>query len=88
MSQWATIVVGNTIYENGTYSFIDTVRGRLLREMADIQGRLGKLKKLRKASKNEKPEEDEKKSRIRVPRFRRKKKSPVDKGEKAQKESS
>jgi phosphoglycerol geranylgeranyltransferase len=86
MSQWATIVVGNTIYENGTYSFIDTVRGRLLREMSDIQGRLGKLKKLRKKSKNEKPEEvEEKKSRIRAPRFRRKKKSPVDESEEAEK---
>ena len=89
MSQWATIVVGNTIYENGTYSFIDTVRGRLLREMSDIQGRLGKLKKLRKKSKNEKPEGvEEKKSRLRVPRFRRKKKSPVDESEEAEKQSS
>ena len=57
MSQWATIVVGNTIYENGTHSFIDTVRGRLLREMTDIQSRLGKLKQMRKKSRNEKPEE-------------------------------
>lgn len=56
MSQWATIVVGNTIYENGTHSFIDTMRGRLLREMTDIQGKLRKLKKLRKKSKNEIPE--------------------------------
>lgn len=88
MSKWATIIVGNTIYENGTYSFIDTVRGRLLREMTDIQGKLGKLKKLRKKSMNEKPPgEGEKKHRIRVPRFR-KKKSPVDKGEKAEKQSS
>ncbi len=84
MSKWATIVVGNTIYENGTYSFIDTVRGRLLREMSDIQGRLGKLKKLRKKSKNEKPLEEEKK-KSKFSRF--KKKSPVDKGEKAEKQS-
>ena len=56
MSQWATIVVGNTIYENGTHSFIDTVRGRLLREMTEIQGKLGKLKKMRKKSMNERPE--------------------------------
>jgi phosphoglycerol geranylgeranyltransferase len=89
MSQWATIVVGNTIYENGTYSFIDTVRGRLLREMSDIQSRLGKLKKLRKKSKNELPEEPKKtiKPRIRIPSFKHKK-SPVDKGKKAEKESS
>jgi phosphoglycerol geranylgeranyltransferase len=73
MSQWATIVVGNTIYENGTHSFIDTVRGRLLREMSDIQGRLGKLKKLRKKSMNEKPDADTKvKPRIKVPRFKEK----------------
>lgn len=57
MSQWATIVVGNTIYENGTHSFIDTMRGNLLRELTEIQGKLGKLKKLRKKTKNEKPEE-------------------------------
>jgi len=61
MSQWATIVVGNTIYENGTHSFIDTMRGRLLREMSEIQGKLSKLKKLRKKTKNEKPEEIEEK---------------------------
>ena len=91
MSQWATIIVGNTIYENGTHSFIDTVRGRLLREMSDIQGKLGKLKKMRKKSINEKPvEEEEKKRRIRVPKLRRKKKkkSPVDKSEEAEEQSS
>jgi len=59
MSQWATIVVGNTIYENGTHSFIDTMRGNLLRELTDIQQKLGKLKRLRKKVKNEKPEEVE-----------------------------
>jgi phosphoglycerol geranylgeranyltransferase len=78
MSQWATIVIGNTIYENGTHSFIDTMRGRLLREMTDIQGKLGKLKRLRKKSKNEKPEEE-------VPRIS--KESPVDKGKKTEKKS-
>lgn len=57
MSQWATIVVGNTIYENGTHSFIDTMRGRLLGEMEGIQQKLRKLKKLRKRIKNEIPEE-------------------------------
>jgi len=57
MSQWATIVVGNTIYENGTHSFIDTMRGNLLRELTEIEGKLSKLKKLRKKTKNEKPEE-------------------------------
>jgi phosphoglycerol geranylgeranyltransferase len=57
MSQWATIVVGNTIYENGTHSFIDTMRGRLLSEMTDLQKRLGKLKDLRNKTKNEIPEE-------------------------------
>jgi uncharacterized protein (UPF0335 family) len=57
MSQWATIVVGNTIYENGTHSFIDTMRGNLLRDLTEIQGKLSKLKKLRKKTKNEKPEE-------------------------------
>jgi phosphoglycerol geranylgeranyltransferase len=58
MSQWATIVVGNTIYENGTHSFIDTMRGRLMSEMNDIQNRLGKLKQLRNKTKNEIPEGD------------------------------
>jgi phosphoglycerol geranylgeranyltransferase len=67
MSQWATIVVGNTIYENGTHSFIDTVRGRLLREMSDIQGKLGKLKKMRKKSLNERPEPEKAKPEIAVP---------------------
>ena len=57
MSQWATIVVGNTIYENGTHSFIDTMRGRLLSDMLDIQGKLSKLKKLRNSTKNELPDE-------------------------------
>lgn len=74
MSQWATIVVGNTIYENGTHSFIDTVRGRLLREMTEIQGKLGKLKKMRKKSMNEKPEEGAKvfKPDLKVPAFNEK----------------
>ena len=79
MSQWATIVVGNTIYENGTRSFIDTMRGHLLREMSEIQGKLSKLKKLRNKSKNEKPEEivEEKEEKgfrpqIRIPSFHRK----------------
>jgi phosphoglycerol geranylgeranyltransferase len=57
MSQWATIVVGNTIYENGTHSFIDTMRGRLLGEMTEIQAKLSKLKKLRKKARNEIPQE-------------------------------
>jgi phosphoglycerol geranylgeranyltransferase len=57
MSQWATIVVGNTIYENGTHSFIDTMRGRLLGEMTEIQTKLSKLKKLRKKARNEIPQE-------------------------------
>ena len=56
MSKWATIVVGNTIYENGTHSFIDTMRGNLLRELTEIQGKLGKLKRLRKKTKNEIPQ--------------------------------
>ncbi len=91
MSKWATIVVGNTIYENGTHSFIDTVRGRLLREMSDIQSKLGKLKRLRRKSKNEKPVEkaDVKKFRpkLRVPYFRRKE-SPVEDRKKAKEKSS
>lgn len=57
MSQWATIVVGNTIYENGTHSFIDTMRGRLLGEMEGIQQKLRKLKRLRKRVKNEIPQD-------------------------------
>lgn len=85
MSKWATIVVGNTIYENGTHSFIDTMRGNLLRELTEIQGKLGKLKKLRKKTRNEIPseidkaiktedeEEEEIKPRIRVPKFAYKK---------------
>jgi len=83
MSQWATIVVGNTLYENGTHSFIDTMRGNLLRELTEIQGKLSKLKKLRKKTKNEKPEEvlkeDKKKrfeekivkSKIRIPSLKK-----------------
>ncbi len=93
MSQWATIVVGNTIYEDGTHSFIDTVRGRLLREMSDIQSKLGKLKRLRRKSKNEKPVEktDKKtiKPQIRVPKISYKKeKSPIEQDKKAEKKSS
>ncbi len=97
MSQWATIVVGNTIYENGTHSFIDTMRGRLVRELSDVQSKLGKLKKLRKRKRNEKPIDETKKeekikkrrfrSRLRVPRFRRKK-SPVEDSKETEKESS
>jgi phosphoglycerol geranylgeranyltransferase len=91
MSQWATIVVGNTIYENGTHSFIDTVRGRLLREMSDIQGKLGKLKRLRKKSRNEKPveENDEKtfKPKLKVPHFKHGE-SPVEDSKKTKKKSS
>ncbi|MFH0929494.1 MAG: heptaprenylglyceryl phosphate synthase [Candidatus Aenigmatarchaeota archaeon] len=74
MSNWATIVVGNTIYENGTHSFIDTVRGRLLREMSDIQGKLGKLKKMRKQHRNERPSEEKVfKPDIKVPSIKEKK---------------
>jgi phosphoglycerol geranylgeranyltransferase len=76
MSQWATIVVGNTIYENGTHSFIDTMRGRLLGEMSGIQEKLRKLKKLRKRVKNEipqgTPEEKVFRPEIRVPSLSRK----------------
>jgi phosphoglycerol geranylgeranyltransferase len=77
MSQWSTIVVGNTIYENGTHSFIDTMRGRLLSEMTDLQKRLGKLKDLRNKTKNEIPEgENELKviqPQIKVPGFKEEK---------------
>jgi len=97
MSKWATIIVGNTIYENGTHSFIDTVRGRLLREMTDIQSKLSKLKKLRKRSKNEKPKEliEEKetvekvfKPQIRIPTFSYKKEEAKRTKKKTGKESS
>jgi phosphoglycerol geranylgeranyltransferase len=74
MSQWATIVVGNTIYENGTHSFIDTMRGRLLGEMTDLQKRLGKLKQMRNKTRNEIPTEDSNiktvKPQIAVPGFK------------------
>ncbi len=50
MSKWATIVVGNTIYENGTHSFVNTMRGRLMAEMHEIQIKLNKLKKISKNS--------------------------------------
>ncbi|MBN2202946.1 MAG: phosphoglycerol geranylgeranyltransferase [Candidatus Aenigmarchaeota archaeon] len=70
MAKYATIVVGNTIYENGTHSFIDTVRGRLLQEMTEIQGKLGKLNKMRKQHKNEKPTEEKVfKPEIKVPKI-------------------
>jgi len=55
MSRWASIVVGNTIYENGTHSFINTMRGRLLAEMQDIQVKLKKLKKMSKQNGNQAP---------------------------------
>jgi len=87
MSKWATIVVGNTIYENGTHSFIDTMRGNLLRELTEIQGKLGKLKRLRKRTRNEIPleinkgiedgkeetDKEEIKPRIMIPKFTYKK---------------
>ncbi|MBI4015309.1 MAG: heptaprenylglyceryl phosphate synthase [Candidatus Aenigmarchaeota archaeon] len=47
MSKWATIVVGNTIYENGTMSFTDTLHGTLLQQLREIQGKLHRLKKVR-----------------------------------------
>ncbi|MEM7821166.1 MAG: heptaprenylglyceryl phosphate synthase [Candidatus Aenigmatarchaeota archaeon] len=55
MSRWATIVVGNTIYENGTRSFINTVRGRLLAEMQELQAKLMKLKKMSRQNGNKVP---------------------------------
>lgn len=79
MSQWATIVVGNTIYENGTHSFIDTMRGRLLGEMTDIQNKLSKLKKLKDKTQNDIPvdSKDEKviRPQVKVPGFKDKEKS-------------
>lgn len=82
MSQWATIVVGNTIYENGTHSFIDTMRGRLLGEMSGIQQKLRKLKKLRKSVKNEIPESSHEEKvfrpQIKVPALIKKEESEKD----------
>lgn len=51
MSKYATIVVGNTIYEKGTGSFVNTMRGALVNELKSIQERLKKLKKIQKNEK-------------------------------------
>jgi len=55
MGQWASIVVGNTIYENGTHSFINTMRGRLLADMSVLQAKMNKLKKMSKQTANASP---------------------------------
>ncbi|MCD6476832.1 MAG: heptaprenylglyceryl phosphate synthase [Candidatus Aenigmarchaeota archaeon] len=46
MSKYATIVVGNTIYEGGIATFINTMRGTLLKELAIINRKLSKLKEM------------------------------------------
>ncbi|MBL7160119.1 MAG: heptaprenylglyceryl phosphate synthase [Candidatus Aenigmarchaeota archaeon] len=47
MSNYASIVVGNTIYENGAESFVNTMKGTLLQELKNIQDKLSNLKKIK-----------------------------------------
>lgn len=51
MAKYATIVVGNTIYERGPGSFVDTMRGALTSELATIQAKLQRLKELKEKDK-------------------------------------
>jgi len=59
MSKYATIVVGNTIYEGGSDTFINTMRGSLLKELQEVQIKLAKLKKLKQKNGNGKTKKED-----------------------------
>lgn len=64
MSKYASIVVGNTIYEGGINTFVNTMRGTLLKELAIINKKLTKLKEIReKNGKMEKEKKDAQKAK-------------------------
>ncbi len=47
MSQYATIVVGNTVYEGGLVTFLNTMRGTLAMQAKSINERMRELKKMK-----------------------------------------
>ncbi|MBU3904865.1 MAG: heptaprenylglyceryl phosphate synthase [Nanoarchaeota archaeon] len=54
MSQFATIVVGNTIYEGGLTTFLDTMRGTLAAQSKSINERMNELKVMKKKEEDRK----------------------------------
>ncbi len=47
MSKYATIVVGNAIYDRGTGSLVNTMKGTLTQEMKSLRKKLDELRRLR-----------------------------------------
>ena len=76
MSQYATIVVGNTIYDRGSASLVNTMKGTVSQEIKNLQQRLTDLNKLRGEKKRTKAHRKlkkiKKKSERRVKRIKRK----------------
>ena len=52
MSKYATVVVGNTIYEGGLGTFLNTMKGTLAKEMAIINRKMAILKKIKEKEEN------------------------------------
>ena len=80
MSKYGTIVVGNTIYEGGLTTFLDTMRGTLSAQSKSINERMDELKVMKK-------KEEERKSRLQRYREKRAKKKAVKKAKKSEKKS-
>jgi len=53
MSKYATIVVGNTIYDEGLGTFVNTMRGTLIKELKIINQRLKELKEVKERKNKE-----------------------------------
>ncbi len=75
MSKFGTIVVGNTIYEGGLTTFLDTMRGTLAAQSKSINERMNELKVMKR-------KEEERKSKLQIYREKRAAKKAIKKAKK------